>query len=262
MSRPIVRKINQFRVSLISESDLISQQKILFREIGIDWISAHEVVTGLVGKHIDFKSHRSQHYELFVGIAQLSSPKKILEIGTADGSFTAFLARAFPDALIETIDLPVKDKRFWNATDNQSGNERALLYDATTEPPELRTRSENLGSSSNIVFRERNSVELCRVEGNKYDLIWVDGDHTFPVVACDITNAVRLLGSGGVIMCDDIYLAPGRKGRWGSQETLKVLDVFREAKIISTHFVLKSVRSEKNYSPRLKKHLAVVKLVS
>ena len=262
ISRPLVGKLNIYKANQISECDLISQQELLFHEIGIDWASAHRVVTELVGEHKDYKSHRSQHYELFVAIAQSMKPKRILEIGTADASFTSFLARAFPDSLVETIDLPVNDKRFWNATDYESDIERAVTSDFVNESPEIRIRNENLRSSPNIVFRELNSLELSRLEGDKYDLIWVDGDHTFPVVACDIANAIRLLETGGVMMCDDIYLSGGRKSKWGSQETLNVLSAFEEAKMITTSFVLKSIRPERNVASRLKKHLAIVKLVS
>jgi predicted O-methyltransferase YrrM len=106
-----------------------------------------------------------------------------------------------------------------------------------------------------------NSLGLSRFEERKYDLIWVDGDHTFPVVACDLANAVRLLEAGGVMMCDDIYLSDGRKSKWGSQEALKVLNAFERAKIVTASYVLKSLRPEKNYSARVKKYLAIVKLV-
>jgi len=260
VTRPCVRKLVKYQVSKVREVDLASEQKKLFQELELDWVSANRIVTELIGPHTDVKSHRSQHYELVVAIGQGIKPKRILEIGTADASFTAFLARAFPDSLVETIDLPVGDQRFWNATDNESGTEKLLTSQNKGELSELKTRSTNLNSSPKIVFREMNSLELSRFEGHNYDLIWVDGDHTFPVVACDFTNAVRLLESGGVILCDDIYLSGGRRSKWGSQEALKVLNVFERAKIVTASYVLKSLRPEKNYSGRVKKYLAIVKL--
>jgi len=261
VTRPLVRRIIKFKVSKINNVDLISQQKILFQDIGLDWGSANRAVTEIVGDHTDLKSHRSQHYELFVAIAQLSLPRRILEIGTADASFTCFLARAFPDALIETIDLPVNDQRFWNATYDEPGNERASTPKNQIKSPYLKLRNENLRSSPKIVFHEMNSLELSRFDGDKYDLIWVDGDHTFPVVACDIGNAIRLLEPSGVMMCDDIYLSDGRKGKWGSQETQRALQAFTEAKIISTQYVLKSVLPQKNFNSKVQKHLAVCKVL-
>ena len=230
-----MRKIDRYRITRVSEKELIAQQVNLFGEAGINWVRAHQVVTGLIGEHTDFKSMRSQHYELFAELSRVSPPKRILEIGTSDASFTAFMARVCPDAIVETIDLAAPNT-------------------------DITGREINLGISPNIVFREMNSLELCRFDGPKYDLIWVDGDHTFPVVACDIANAVRLLEPKGVMMCDDIYLSRLVEGR-GYEESLEVLDAFTEASMIWSRFVLKSIRPEKNYSRR-QKHLAIVKLVT
>ena len=230
-----MRKIDRYRITRVSEKELIAQQVNLFGEAGINWVRAHQVVTGLIGEHTDFKRMRSQHYELFAELSRVSPPKRILEIGTSDASFTAFMARVCPDAIVETIDLAAPNT-------------------------DITGREINLGISPNIVFREMNSLELCRFDGPKYDLIWVDGDHTFPVVACDIANAVRLLEPKGVMMCDDIYLSRLVEGR-GYEESLEVLDAFTEASMIWSRFVLKSIRPEKNYSRR-QKHLAIVKLVT
>lgn len=261
VTRPCVRALVKFKVGKVRDADLTSEQKNKFQEAELDWVSANRIVTELIGPHTDLKSHRSQHYELVVAIGKEIKPKRILEIGTADASFTAFLARAFPDSLVETVDLPVGDQRFWNATDDEAGTDKPPDSELKNELPELKIRNANLQSSPNIVFREMNSLELSRLEEHKYDLIWVDGDHTFPVVACDFANAVRLLETDGVMMCDDIYLSDGRKSKWGSQEALKVLNVFERAKIVTASYVLKSVRSEKNYSARVKKYLAIVKLI-
>ena len=107
-----------------------------------------------------------------------------------------------------------------------------------------------------------NSLALSRSAEEEFDLIWVDGDHTFPIVACDIANAVRLLKPNGTLVCDDVYLADGGiNGGWGSQETHRALQAFAEAKIISTQYVLKSVLPNKNFNSKVQKHLAVCKLL-
>lgn len=262
-SRPLVRKYNNYRIGLVSESELISQQKNLFNELGLDWTRAHNRVVELVGPHVDLKSHRSQHYELFAAIAQQKDPRRILEIGTADGSFTVFLAQCFPSSTILTVDLPADHRRFWNATYENNGDGVLETSQNLEQSAEVKMRNEILSTSSNIIFRELNSLELSQLEGESYDIIWVDGDHTFPIVACDITNAIRLLAPDGFMCCDDIRLA-GRLGKekWGSDESLEVLNVFNFANLIKTSFVLKSIRPEKNFSPRIKKHIAISTLAS
>lgn len=260
ITRPCLRLITRYQVGKVRETDLVSEQKNRFQEAELDWVSANRIVTDLIGPHTDLKSHRSQHYELVVAIGKQIQLKRVLEIGTADASFTSFLARAFPDSIIETIDLAAGDPRFWNATDNEVGTEENATGGLKSESPELKIRTANLHSSSNIVFREMNSLELSRFDEHKFDLIWVDGDHTFPVVACDIANAIRLLESDGVMMCDDIFFSAGQKNRWGKQESYNTLNAFEKAGLIQARFVLKSIRPEKNYSSRVTKHLAVVKL--
>lgn len=260
ITRPCLRLITRYQVGKVRETDLVSEQKNKFQEAELDWVSANRIVTDLIGPHTDLKSHRSQHYELVVAIGKQIQIKRVLEIGTADASFTSFLARAFPDSIIETIDLSAGDPRFWNATDNEVGTEEDATGGLKSESPELKIRTANLHSSSNIVFREMNSLELSRFDEHKFDLIWVDGDHTFPVVACDISNAIRLLESDGVMMCDDIFFSDGQKNRWGKQESYRTLNAFEKAGLIQASFVLKSIRPEKNYSSRVTKHLAVVKL--
>lgn len=44
---------------------------------------------------------------------------------------------------------------------------------------------------------------LPQLDGNKYDLVWIDGDHTAQVVEHDVTWALKLLKPGGHIACHD-----------------------------------------------------------
>lgn len=257
-SRPLVRKLDRKKIANVSESELIKQQQQLFGAIGLDWKKANSQVIQIEGQSFDPKSHRSQHYELIVALADNSKPKRILEIGTAEASFTAFLSRAFPDATIETIDLPTHDKRFWNAVDDE---EKRVVNNSQVDMNKVRMRDDNLKKSPNVIFKEMNSLALSRFQAAEYDFIWVDGDHTFPVVACDIANAVRLLKEDGTLICDDIFLTGGRKGKWGSQESQKVLKVFADAEILSTNYVLKSLLAQRNFNSSVKKHLAVCKLL-
>jgi predicted O-methyltransferase YrrM len=39
--------------------------------------------------------------------------------------------------------------------------------------------------------------------GLRFDLVWIDGDHTAEVVEHDVTWALKLLKSGGVLACHD-----------------------------------------------------------
>lgn len=256
--RPLAENNQKKQIAKVDQRELIKEQTRLFELIGMDWDAANQTVVGLEGEVPAAGSHRSQHFEVFVALGMKIKPKRILEIGTGEATFAAFLSKAFPEATIESIDLPDDDKRFWNAIDGQ----KVAVANATqSDSVRLSKRNENLKKSPNVNFRELNSLALCRLDEAEFDLIWVDGDHTFPIVACDIANAVRLLKPNGVLVCDDVYLADGGiNGGWGSQETQRALQAFTEAKIISTQYVLKSVLPKKNFNAKVQKHLAVCKL--
>ena len=68
----------------------------------------------------------------------------------------------------------------------------------------LKIREENL-RSSRINFIELDSINLMDVfKEETFDLIWVDGDHSYPTVEKDINNSYLLLKKGGYIVIDDV----------------------------------------------------------
>ena len=62
----------------------------------------------------------------------------------------------------------------------------------------IEKRDKILNLSKNISFKKTNSMRLI-FSDKKYDLIWIDGTHGYPVVTIDITNSLRLLKPNGII---------------------------------------------------------------
>ncbi len=251
--RPIRRLIRKWKVSKVSQSALNAEQTQRFKDLGFDWQDARGEVEKLLGKNTNISSHRSEHYELLMAVSKRHKPKRILEIGTAEGDFTVFLATIFPDAEIETIDLPSSDNRFWNATTELSSTKGAKVSSS-----EVEERDAKLSKFSNIRFRETNSLALTFQETDKYDLIWVDGDHTYPVVSIDIANALRLLNVGGMLGFDDIYETPQTNYQWVGQESYETLVQFKNAGLIDFDLILKKLFREKNYNKKSQKFIAIV----
>lgn len=113
----------------------------------------------------------------------------ILEFGTYAGDTTRVLRALFPTAEITTIDLPEpiltandSDKRKQYAK-----NRRAQNIDAT---------------KANLILKD--SITLERSDFSNHDLIWIDGDHSIPVIVVDILNSLRSLNEGGLIIVDDV----------------------------------------------------------
>ena len=69
----------------------------------------------------------------------------------------------------------------------------------------INNRNNHLSKNNNIKFLPLNSLKLLNHK-KKYDLIWIDGVHGYPMVCIDIINSLHLINEKGIIMCDDIYL--------------------------------------------------------
>ena len=250
--QPIKKSFRSWRISKFSQTEIEAEQSERFRALGLDWKESRKGVENLLGKNLDIFSHRSEHYELLFAISQRDKPRKILEIGTATGNFTVFLATIFPGAEIETIDLPRSDNRFWNAT-----TDLATTSGGAASKIDLEERDARLSRFANIKFRELNSLALTFQESEKYDLIWVDGDHTYPVVSIDLANALRLLEVGGTLASDDIYVTSQRKRSSGNQESYETLVQFQKAGLIHFDLVLKRLFPEPDYNKRSQKFIAL-----
>ena len=255
--QPIKKSFRSWRISKFSQTETEAEQSERFRALGLDWKESRKGVENLLGKNLDIFSHRSEHYELLFAISQRDKPRKILEIGTATGNFTVFLATIFPGAEIETIDLPRSDNRFWNAT-----TDLATTNGGAVSKTDLEERDARLSRFANIKFRELNSLALTFQESEKYDLIWVDGDHTYPVVSIDLANALRLLEVGGTLASDDIYMTSQRKRSSGNQESYETLVQFQKAGLIHFDLVLKRLFPEPDYNRRSQKFIAVARRLS
>jgi len=254
--RPIKRLIRKWKVSKVKQFALEAEQTQRFADLGLDWQLARSEVEKMLGKNLDLSSHRSEHYELIMAFSKKFQPKKILEIGTAEGDFTVFLARVFPEAEIETIDLSQADDRFWNATVSRDGTSGLSVTNS-----DIAARDKKLDLHENIRFREANSISLTFQESKKYDLIWVDGDHTYPIVSIDIANALRLLNANGVLGLDDIYVTPQVNYEWVGQESFETLDCFKKSGLVDLKFVLKKLFPEKNFDKKSQKFIAVARRV-
>jgi predicted O-methyltransferase YrrM len=135
------------------------------------------------------------------------------------------------------------------------------MYQHATENQKLvNERSRNLRTITNVHFMEMNSLQLVNSE-EAFDLIWIDGDHSYPTAAIDISNAVRLLTNNGIALCDDVYLyssAQGKNGR--SVATIETLRAIKESNLINFELVKKRLGYFFNSPKNFQKFLGVITL--
>lgn len=190
----------------------------------------------------------SEHQLIFSAISRNETYKikKILEIGTYDGINSFLLSQLFPSAKIETIDLDEADdkfKNFYNRPKNFVFN-----------------RDEILKKSSNIFFFKKNSLNLI-FDNNKYDLIWIDGAHGYPVVCIDIINSINLINENGIILCDDIYSNKIKNAdeMFRSHASHETLSALKKENIIDFDLFYKRLDSKNNSVEKSRKFVGIIK---
>ena len=238
------------RIFLKMEMKTLQSQSLKFAEIGLDRNKAISKLNSVLGEiycrsYTEKNGMWSEHLILFAALSNSSnSIKNILEIGTFNGETTVILSKLFPSSSILTIDLKFDDilatEMYQHATENQK-----LVNE----------RSRNLRTITNVHFMEMNSLQLVNSE-EAFDLIWIDGEHTYPIVAIDIANSMRLLSTAGIAICDDVYLESDEESRSGrSTASIETLQALAEAKLISYTLLHKRIGGFFNYPLYNKKYL-------
>ena len=198
------------------------------------------------------KPMSSEHQNLFASISIKENIKDILEIGTFDGTNAFLLSQLFEYAQIETIDLDETNDEFRESY----GREEAEKFKIFCEE-----RDKILSLSKNIIFKKKNSLQLT-FSDKKYDLIWIDGAHGYPVAPIDIANSLRLLKPNGIIVCDDVWLKkPMVQDKiYNSIATFETLSALKKANIVDFELVYKRLDKINNCNKRFRKFLAYVKV--
>ena len=137
----------------------------------------------------------------FLELVEERRPRRVVEIGTADGG-TLFLLAWFAadDATLVSVDLPAG--RFGGGY----GVWRRSLYASFGKP---RQRIELVQADSHDA-RTKRAVERI-LDHEPVDLLFIDGDHTYEGVAADFEAYAPLVRDGGLVALHDIAPGPEEK---------------------------------------------------
>lgn len=178
----------------------------------------------------------SNHYKFFFNLKKKNfKPKKILEIGTYMGHTTFFLAKLFPNSIITTIDLPKNDPLFTFSNHHQTDPRRREIFF------KKRFKRKIIYKIKNIKEIKKNSCHLFNFTKTKYDLIWLDGSHSYPEISWDIFYGLQILKKSGYLFVDDIFINKYYKViNWLEQiDTYKVIKYYNERNKIKFQFFAK-----------------------
>jgi hypothetical protein len=144
---------------------------------------------------IGILSHCNSREEVIEKLLLYYCPKSMLEIGVWKGELSFFVLETIKS--IESYHLldPWKCLKNWNKPFNRDDNQFKLVYDECME--RLSPYSDK------ITVHRATSATLDFSKMPKYDVIYIDGDHTLRGIAIDLIKARECLAPSGVIICDD-----------------------------------------------------------
>ena len=253
--KKILDKLNYyFSFKRYNKNFFEKEQNKIFENFGLNRQEGIKKLT-LIKKDIDSKLRNSEmsseHEIIFSSLSLIRnrSFKDILEIGTFDGYNSLLLSNLFPNSNVDTIDLPDTDNdfiNFYNRRDNISKF--------------IQNRDITLSKNKNINFFHLNSLKLLNHK-KKYDLIWIDGAHGYPVVSMDIINSLHILKENGLILCDDVYLKLNQSNSdtmYSSIATYETLSELKKQNLIKFVLVYKRLNAKYNCLKKARKFVAIV----
>ena len=233
------------------KSSFLNKQNVSFIKFGLDRTKGKNLYNNLIIKHSFLNTPMSSEHNIIFCSLKFSklNINNILEIGTYNGINAFLLSEIFPNSLIDTYDLP-DDSLEFTSTYNRS--------DAKFLKKFISDRTKLLSSKVNIVFHQINSIYLSFKQDKTYDLIWIDGSHSYPVVSIDIMNSLRLINKNGVILCDDIILDSNNYNQYSSRASFETLSLLKDAGIIDFKLFYKRLSVDDNSIPNRRKFVAYI----
>lgn len=155
--------------------------------LNLDLRATHEILDGLL--HYGDKGkegfEHACYYHAYASVARVLRPKAVLEIGVRRGYALVAMLRGFPG--IQRI-VGIDTEGWVNSSQTLAfENLRAIGYVGELELPVASSRgfSSSLGSA-------------------QFDIVHVDGDHSYESAVADILEYWPFVRSGGALIVDDL----------------------------------------------------------
>lgn len=129
-------------------------------------------------------------------------PCLVLEIGTHLGSSTVHMAAALRDVMGNGADSPHRCITVDIRDVNDEVARPWSKYGAKYSPRQM---VEMIGCQEIVDFVIADSTEFLRSPRNRYDLVFLDGNHSAKVVYKEISLALRVLNPDGIILLHDVH---------------------------------------------------------
>lgn len=124
-----------------------------------------------------------------LSLIRYHKPKNLLEIGTHYGHTTKIISDKFPELKITTVD----------PGDKILGDKRSYFQTQEYLPQHEIGKMFNGNMNINLIKQDFHDISFTE----KFDFIFIDGDHTYSAVIKDTQRALQLLNNNGVIVWHD-----------------------------------------------------------
>lgn len=165
-------------------------------ETATKWQEAQQTITAIYDTASALEGVNPGDRRALYYLVSAFKPENLLEIGTHIGASTIFFAetlrRNSPTAHMTTVDIM--------DVNQQQGPWKKCGLKMTP-----RDYLHHLNLADRVTFCAMSSAHFLQTTGERFDFIFLDGDHAASTVYNEISWALRLLSPGGVILLHDFY---------------------------------------------------------
>jgi O-methyltransferase len=163
-------------------------------------------------KEFDNRNDMLKHY-----CSKITNPK-LLEIGVFKGDFLEYVVENCNVGSIDAVDL------FEGITcSGDADGNNVIHYDVGISYIDL----ENKYKDRNVNIHKSNSVKFLQEQNDDiYDIIYIDGDHSYEGVKNDLINSYKKIKNGGYIMGHDYEMNMNKANTYYNFGTKQAVDDF------------------------------------
>ena len=153
-------------------------------------IIENQIYENFISFNEDQKWFCNNLYFLKSNLKNQENTKNILEIGSYEGRSAIFFLNHFPNSNITCVDT-------WAGSDEQTKIDSKIIennFDINLNKYLKINRLKKIKNTSNNFFKDNIDT---------FDLIYIDGDHSYEQVYNDIINSWEILNKNGLLILDD-----------------------------------------------------------
>ncbi len=160
-----------------------------------NWAQDKAAIAGILGDEDEYGGvNPGDRRALYTLIANMA-PKKVLEVGTHIGASTLYIAAALKASETgEMVSVDILDVNAPDAPWLKVGLKNSPLHNV-----------QHIDCAEIVTFEQSSSLQYLERTQERFNFIFLDGDHGAKTVYNEVSLALDVLAPGGVILLHDYY---------------------------------------------------------